>query len=63
MSRKLHRRAFLMSAAATGLAAAWPISGHAGIADIPRSDYGFDTTADDVVAGLDLTGKTALITG
>jgi NAD(P)-dependent dehydrogenase (short-subunit alcohol dehydrogenase family) len=32
-------------------------------ADIPRSDYGFSTTADEVVAGLDLTGLTALITG
>ncbi len=32
-------------------------------ADIPRSDYGFDTTADEVVANLDLTGKTALVTG
>ena len=31
--------------------------------DIPRSDYGFDTTADEVVAGLNLAGKTALVTG
>ena len=30
---------------------------------IPRSDYGFDTTADDVVANLDLSGLTILITG
>jgi len=31
--------------------------------DIPVSEFGFATTADDVVAGLDLTGKTILITG
>ena len=30
---------------------------------IPLSDYGFDTTADDVVANLDLSGLTILITG
>lgn len=32
-------------------------------ADIPRSAYGFATKADEVVAGLDLKGKTALVTG
>lgn len=32
-------------------------------ADIPRSDYGIDTTADEVVANLDLSGMTVLITG
>ena len=31
--------------------------------DIPRSDYGFATTCDDVVAGYDLVGQTVLITG
>jgi NAD(P)-dependent dehydrogenase (short-subunit alcohol dehydrogenase family) len=31
--------------------------------DIPRSDYGFATTADEIVAGMDLSGMTALITG
>jgi NAD(P)-dependent dehydrogenase (short-subunit alcohol dehydrogenase family) len=33
------------------------------LADIPLSDYGFATTADQVVAGMDLSGKTVLITG
>jgi len=32
-------------------------------ADIPRSDYGFATTCDDVIVGYDLAGKTVLITG
>ena len=32
-------------------------------ADIPRSDYGFATTCDDVAGGYDLGGKTVLITG
>jgi len=32
-------------------------------ADIPRSDYGFATTCDDVAVGYDLAGKTVLITG
>ena len=33
------------------------------LADIPRSDYGFATTCDEVTAGYDLAGKTVLITG
>lgn len=32
-------------------------------ADIPRSDYGFATTCDEVIDGFDLRGKTVLITG
>jgi len=33
------------------------------ITDIPRSDYAFATTADEVAVGYDLSGKTVLITG
>lgn len=33
------------------------------ITDIPLSDYAFATTADEVAAGYDLSGKTVLITG
>ena len=33
------------------------------MADIPRSDYGFATTADEVAAAYDLRGMTILITG
>ena len=32
-------------------------------ADIPRSEYGFATTADEVAAAYDLRGKTILVTG
>jgi len=32
-------------------------------ADIPIGPYGADSTAEEVTAGLDLTGKTALVTG
>ncbi|MGI9291488.1 MAG: SDR family oxidoreductase [Gammaproteobacteria bacterium] len=35
----------------------------AAIEEIPRSDYGFETTADDVLAGIDLSGKTVMLTG
>jgi len=35
----------------------------AGIEEVPRSPYGFDTTADEVAQGIDLAGKTVLITG
>jgi NAD(P)-dependent dehydrogenase (short-subunit alcohol dehydrogenase family) len=33
------------------------------LTDIPRSDYGFATTCDEVAANYDLSGKTVLITG
>ncbi|MCP4001250.1 MAG: SDR family NAD(P)-dependent oxidoreductase [Gammaproteobacteria bacterium] len=33
------------------------------LTDIPRSNYGFATTCDEVAAGYDLAGKTVLITG
>ena len=33
------------------------------LTDIPRSDFGFATTSDDVAAGINLAGKTVLITG
>jgi NAD(P)-dependent dehydrogenase (short-subunit alcohol dehydrogenase family) len=71
------RRQILQSASALGLVAVLPRcatlndqGGGPGIspnpalfADIPLSDYGFATTSDDVVASLDLSGKTVLITG
>ena len=40
-----------------------PVNKITNFADIPRSDYGFDTTCDDVLVGIDLTGVTVLITG
>ena len=63
MLQKISRRTIIQSGTAMGLAAAWPFSVQAGIDDIPRSDYGFATTADEVVASLDLSGQTVLITG
>ena len=63
MSRSIDRRFLLKSGVAVAVAAALPRALLADIDDVPRSDYGFDTTADEVVAGLDLSGRTVLITG
>lgn len=63
MLQRISRRRLIQSGSAAGLAALWPYPLLAGIGDIPRSDYGFATTADEVVAGIDLSGKTVLITG
>lgn len=63
MIGRMNRRTVLQSGAAAGLAALWSPTSRAGIGDVPRSDYGFATTADEVVADLDLAGKTVLITG
>jgi len=67
------RRQLLQSTSALALAAILPRCASVAeqkpplqpvtFADIPRSDFGFATTADEVVAGIDLTGKTVLITG
>jgi len=67
------RRQLLQSTSALALVAALPRCASIAdtqpprqpiaFADIPRSDFGFDTTADEVVANLDLSGKTALVTG
>jgi NAD(P)-dependent dehydrogenase (short-subunit alcohol dehydrogenase family) len=66
MNRAINRRDVLQAGAAVALSAAVPrllwAAGPA-FADIPRSDYGFATTCDEVAAGYDLTGKTVLITG
>jgi len=63
MEKIISRRRVIQSGSALGLAALWPFSVRADISGIPRSDYGFATTADEVVAGLDLSGQTVLITG
>lgn len=63
MTRAVDRRFVLKAGAAAGLAAYLPVRALAAIDDVPRSDYGFDTTCDDVAAGHDLAGKTVLITG
>jgi len=60
---RFSRRQFINSGSAVGFSALFPATLWAGIEGIPRSDYGFATTADEVVAGMDLSGKTVLITG
>ncbi len=63
MSRSIDRRFLLKAGVAAAVTAALPRTLLADIDDIPRSDYGFATTADEVVAGLDLSGRVVLITG
>jgi NAD(P)-dependent dehydrogenase (short-subunit alcohol dehydrogenase family) len=63
MLQRISRRTLIQSGSAVGLATLWPFSIHADIGEVPRSDYGFATTADEVAAGIDLSGKTVLITG
>jgi NAD(P)-dependent dehydrogenase (short-subunit alcohol dehydrogenase family) len=66
MFHHMHRRGFLKSTSAFAAASMLPSCISAGITDIndiPVSDFGVKTTADEVMAGIDLTGKTALITG
>lgn len=63
MSHVLDRRGFLQAGTAAAIAVCLPRISRAGIDDVPRSDYGFSTTAEEVVANLDLAGKTVLITG
>lgn len=58
----LNRRHFL--ATGTGLVLAPRLSLWAAYAeDVPRSPFGPESTAEEVTAGIDLTGKTALVTG
>ncbi len=59
----LHRRAFVRNGALLALAGLLPPRLFAGVKDLPHSPFGAGTTVDEVLEGLDLTGKTALITG
>jgi len=56
----MHRRSFIYQAAMAGIATQLPIGA---TADTPRSQFTRDSTAEEVTAGLDLTGKTAVVTG
>ena len=58
-SRMISRRRFLQG---SSLWALGPIIGYAACEDVV-SRFGGDATAEDVTLGLDLTGKTALVTG
>jgi len=66
MTRNIDRRRVLQAGSALAVASVLPSrvwAADMAFADIPRSDYGFATTCDEVAAGADLSGKTVLITG
>lgn len=63
MFRTIDRRDFLVAGSTLAISTLLPIRLRAGIEDIPRSPFGFATTADEVAEGIDLTGRTVLITG
>jgi NAD(P)-dependent dehydrogenase (short-subunit alcohol dehydrogenase family) len=66
MHKTIQRRTLLQASVAAAMTAALPRSlfaGNVAFEDIPRSEFGFDTTCDDVCAGHDLSGKVILITG
>ena len=56
----MNRRRFVQAGTAVVMAGYLPI---ARSADAPVSPFGATSTAEEVTAGLDLTGKTALVTG
>jgi NAD(P)-dependent dehydrogenase (short-subunit alcohol dehydrogenase family) len=53
----MQRRTFIYRAALAGIATQWPVDA------TPRSQFTRDSTAEEVTAGLNLTGKTAVVTG
>ena len=63
MLKNIDRRDFLLAGSTLAISSMLPARLRAGIEDIPRSPYGFATTADEVAKDIDLSGKTALITG
>ena len=66
MTGHIDRRDFVWGGCTLGVTSLLParlFAGVASIADIPRSPFGAETTAEEVAAGIDLTGKTAVITG
>jgi NAD(P)-dependent dehydrogenase (short-subunit alcohol dehydrogenase family) len=56
----MHRRAFIHRAAFASIVAQLPCSASAGT---PRSQFNRNSTAEQVTAGLNLAGKTAVVTG
>jgi NAD(P)-dependent dehydrogenase (short-subunit alcohol dehydrogenase family) len=58
----MDRRAFSRSAFWIALAGRWSLSG-AGAAETPRSAFNEHSTAEEVTAGLNLAGMTAVVTG
>jgi len=58
-----NRREFMRAGSTLIISSLLPARLWAGIEDIPHSPFGFATTADEVAEGIDLSGKTVLITG
>lgn len=56
----MHRRQFIHHAVLAGLATQLPATA---LASTPQSSFTSKSTAEDVTAGLDLSGKTAVVTG
>ena len=63
MAENINRRGFIQSGSTLAFASLLPAELLASIEDIPVSPFGFATTADEITAGIDLIGKTVLITG
>ncbi len=63
MAENINRRGFIQSGSTLTFASLLPAELLASIEDIPVSPFGFATTADEVAEGIDLAGKTVLITG
>lgn len=66
MTRNIDRRFILRAGSALAATSMLPrqlMAGDTRLEDVPRSDYGFATTCDEVTAGSDLSGMTVLITG
>lgn len=60
MSYRLTRRCVLKNSAMLVIASG---CGQAVAQNVPRSEFGPQSTAEEVTAGIDLTGKTAVVTG
>jgi len=56
----MNRRRFIGNSTLLALAA---YAGRAGAQDVPRSSFGAGATAEEVTAGIDLSGKTIVVTG
>ena len=63
MAENINRRGFIQSGSTLAFASLLSAELLASIEDIPVSPFGFTTTADEVTTGIDLIGKTVLITG
>jgi NAD(P)-dependent dehydrogenase (short-subunit alcohol dehydrogenase family) len=60
MQRFVNRRCFIARGTALALSPYWSA---AFAQQVPRSDFGPDATAELVTAGIDMSGKTAVVTG